>query len=271
MRASTLLSWVALWEFGFVRASVWGRTGGCWSGSSSTTDVPIGPPLATTREPSLEVDPNELVFTPGACCCPIPFVLPYHTSVTHVPCPIDCQDEDIPILGIRRDGDSSSNDELSSNDKESVSLDEGSVELDFLPLYDNEPTINQTTENQEHKMGKEQEDSHKTWNVVTYLVTLMLVGVACTTAGIQWAFGTMKNAPVRALFEPIWSIIVLPLFFMSTVVWDFARLLVASDLQESVTKRKEISKRLQLKQTRSGQLEPHGFQCCSSSSALGES
>jgi hypothetical protein len=30
------------------------------------TDVPIGPPLATTREPSVDVDPNELVFTPGA-------------------------------------------------------------------------------------------------------------------------------------------------------------------------------------------------------------
>jgi hypothetical protein len=73
----------------------------------------------------------------------------------------------------------------------------------------------------------------------------MLAGVACTTAGIQWAFGTMKNALVRALFEPIWSIIVLPLFFMSTVVWDFARFLVeSSDLQESVKKRKEISKQL---------------------------
>jgi hypothetical protein len=68
------------------------------------------------------------------------------------------------------------------------------------------------------------------------------------------SFGTMNNALVRALFEPIWSIIVLPLFFMSTVVWDFARLLVeSSDLQESVTKSKDISKRLRLKQTRAGQ------------------
>jgi hypothetical protein len=30
------------------------------------TDVPIGPLLATTREPSVDVDPNELGFTPGA-------------------------------------------------------------------------------------------------------------------------------------------------------------------------------------------------------------
>jgi hypothetical protein len=115
------------------------------------TDVPIGPPLATTREPSLEVDPNELVFTPGAWCCPIPLVLPSHTSVTHDP--IDCHDEDIPILGIRRD-DNSSDDELSSDNEESVVLDERSVALDFLPLYDNEPLINQKTENQEHKMSK---------------------------------------------------------------------------------------------------------------------
>jgi hypothetical protein len=193
------------------------------------------------------VDPNELVFTPGACCCPIPLVLPSHTSVTHVPCPIDCRDEEIPILGIRRDDDSSDDDssdnELSSDNEEYVALDEGSVELDFLPLYDNEPVINQTTENQEHKMGKEQEDAHRTWNVVTYLINLMLAGVACTTAGIQWAFRMMKNALVRALFEPVWSIIVLLLFFMSTVVWDFARFIVeSSGLQESVTKRKEISK-----------------------------
>jgi hypothetical protein len=122
------------------------------------TDVPIGPPLATTREPSLEVDPHELVSNPGAWCCPIPLVLPSHTSATHVPCPIDCHDEDIPVLGIRRNDDfsddDSSDDELSSDDNELVALDEGSVELDFLPLYDNEPIINQTTENQEHKMGK---------------------------------------------------------------------------------------------------------------------
>jgi hypothetical protein len=101
-------------------------------------DVPIGAPLATNREPSLEVDPNELVFTSGACCCPIPLVLHSHTSVTHVPCPIDCQDEDIPIPGIRRDDDSSdddsSDDELSSDDEKSVALDEGYVEIDFLPL-----------------------------------------------------------------------------------------------------------------------------------------
>jgi hypothetical protein len=116
------------------------------------TDVPIGPPLATNREPSLEVEPNDLVFTPGAWCCPIPLVLASHNSVTHVPCPIDCQYEDITILGIRRDDnssdDDSSDDEISSDDEESVALDEGSVEID--PLFDNEPIINQTTENQEH-------------------------------------------------------------------------------------------------------------------------
>jgi hypothetical protein len=39
MRASTLLSWVALWALGFVRASVRARTGGCGSGSSLTNPV----------------------------------------------------------------------------------------------------------------------------------------------------------------------------------------------------------------------------------------
>jgi hypothetical protein len=92
-------------------------------------------------------------------------------------------------------------------------------------------------------MGKEQEDSHITRKAVTYLFTLMLAGVACTTSGIQLGLRTMNNALVRVLFEPIWSIIVLPLFLMSTVVWDFARFLVESpELQESVKKRKEISK-----------------------------
>jgi hypothetical protein len=37
MRASTRLSWVALWALGFVRASVRARTGGCGSGSSLST------------------------------------------------------------------------------------------------------------------------------------------------------------------------------------------------------------------------------------------
>jgi hypothetical protein len=35
-RSSTLISWVALWALGFVRASVRARTGGCGSGSSLT-------------------------------------------------------------------------------------------------------------------------------------------------------------------------------------------------------------------------------------------
>jgi hypothetical protein len=149
------------------------------------TDVPIGPPLATTREPSVDVDPNELVFTPGAWCCPIPLVLLSHTSVTHVPFPIDWHDEksiDIPILEIRRDDDSSdddsSDDELASDDKEYVELDEGYVELDIFTLYyDNEPIINQTTEHQEHQehqRGNEQEDKNKTWTAMPYLTILML-------------------------------------------------------------------------------------------------
>jgi hypothetical protein len=104
-------------------------------------DVPLRPPLTTTREPSVDVDRNELVFTPGAWCCPITLVLTYRTTVTHVPCPIYCHDEDsidIPSLGMRRDDDSS-DDELASDD-------EGYVELDTCPLYyDNEPITNQTT------------------------------------------------------------------------------------------------------------------------------
>jgi hypothetical protein len=95
--------------------------------------------------------------------------LPSHTSFTRVTFQIDCQDEDIPILGIRRDDDSSeddsSDDELSSDDEESVALDEGYVEICFRPFYDNEPIINQTTENQEHNMGKNKRmhTEHGTW------------------------------------------------------------------------------------------------------------
>jgi hypothetical protein len=44
-------------------------------------------------------------------------------------------------------------------------------------------------------MGKEQEDK-KTWTAMNYLATLMLAGIACTTAGIQWSLGTMKNSLV---------------------------------------------------------------------------
>jgi hypothetical protein len=154
-------------------------------------------------------------------------VLPSPTSVTQFPCPIDCHDEesiDIPILGIRRDDDSSdddsSDDELASDDEESVKLDEGYVELDIFPLYyDNEPIINQTTENKEHQMGKEQEDKNKTWTAMTYLATLMLAGIACTTAGIQWSLGSMKNSLVRVFFEPVWSTLVLTLLFINTLLW----------------------------------------------------
>jgi hypothetical protein len=103
-------------------------------------------------------------------------------------------------------------------------------------------------------MGKEKEDKNKMWTAMTYLATLMLTGIACTTAGIQWSLGTMKNSLVRVFFEPIWSTLVLPLFFVNTVIWDLARFLVESpDLKESSNKRKDISKRLRHKQTRAGQ------------------
>jgi hypothetical protein len=132
-------------------------------------------------------------------------VLTSHTRVTHVPCPIYCQDEDaiedtddMPILGLGRDDDSSDDD---SSDDDITSNDEGSVELDTFDLYyDNEQIVNQTKEKQEHKMGKEKYDAHRTWTAVTYLFTLMLAGVACTTVGIQWGLGTMKNALVRVFF-----------------------------------------------------------------------
>jgi hypothetical protein len=67
-------------------------------------------------------------------------------------------------------------------------------------------------------MGKEQEDKNKTWTAMTYLATLMLAGIACTTAGIQWSLGTMKNYLFRVFFEPVWSTLVLPLFFLNTVL-----------------------------------------------------
>jgi hypothetical protein len=80
-------------------------------------------------------------------------------DVTNVPCQIDCQYEDsiestddIPILGLGRYDDSHDHD---SSDDEMTSDDERYVELDTIPLYDdNEPTRNQTKEKHEHKMGK---------------------------------------------------------------------------------------------------------------------
>jgi hypothetical protein len=103
-------------------------------------------------------------------------------------------------------------------------------------------------------MGKGQEDKNKTWTDMTYLATLLLAGIACTTAGIQWSLGTMKNSLVQVFFEPVWSTLVLPLFFINTLLWDIVLLLGESpDLQESSSKRKYISKRLRRKQTRAGQ------------------
>jgi hypothetical protein len=73
------------------------------------------------------------------------------------------------------------------------------------------------------------------------LPTLMLAGIACTTVGIQWSLRTMQNALVRVFFEPIWSTMVLTLFFINTVIWDLSRFLVESpELQDSSKKRKEI-------------------------------
>jgi hypothetical protein len=64
---------------------------------------------------------------------------------------------------------------------------------------------------------------------------------------------------------------VLPLFFMSTVVWDFARFLVESpDLQESDKKGKRSPNDCGANRLELDNDEAHGSHCCSSSSALGE-
>jgi hypothetical protein len=54
MRASTLLSWVALWAFGFVPAFVRARNGGCGSGSSLTA-VSMSPAILVIANDSLVV------------------------------------------------------------------------------------------------------------------------------------------------------------------------------------------------------------------------
>jgi hypothetical protein len=89
--------------------------------------------------------------------------------------------------------------------------------------------------------------------MIKFNLILMLAGIVCTTAGLQWSLGTMKNYLIRVFFEPVWITLVLPLFFINTLLWDLARLMVESpDVQES-SKRKDISKRLRCKQTRAGQ------------------
>jgi hypothetical protein len=109
-------------------------------------------------------------------------------------------------------------------------------------------------------MRKEYDDKNKTWTAMIYLATLMLAGIACNTAGIQWGLGTMKNYLVRVFFEPVWSTLVLPLFFINTLLWDLARFLVESpDLKESSNKRKDISQRLRHTQTRAGQRQTTWF------------
>jgi hypothetical protein len=61
------------------------------------TDVPMGPPLSTTHEPSEELDEEELIFTPVAWCCHISNVPPGVTTVTYkprTPSPVDCDSDD---------------------------------------------------------------------------------------------------------------------------------------------------------------------------------
>jgi hypothetical protein len=76
------------------------------------------------------------------------------------------------------------------------------------------------------RWGKKKKIDTKTWMAITYLTTFMLAGVACATAVIQWSLGTMNNAPVHVFFERIWSTLVLPLFFINTVIWDLAQFML---------------------------------------------
>jgi hypothetical protein len=90
------------------------------------TDVTMGPPLATTCEPSQEIDDYELVFTPGAWCCPISNVPPGVTNVQkpRISAPVDCDsddDEEPPTIFCRR-GDMSSSDDGYDYDEEEGSF-----------------------------------------------------------------------------------------------------------------------------------------------------
>jgi hypothetical protein len=64
---------------------------------------------------------------------------------------------------------------------------------------------------------------------LTEFIKLVLLPVLVLTAiSVQWGGGLFQNAAARYVLDPRWRAIVLPLFWMNTVLWDVLRYIVVT-------------------------------------------
>jgi hypothetical protein len=189
--------------------------------------LPVGPPFVTTVEPNEELDLNELTFT-GAWCCPSDNAPRGNTTVTRIPKLNDSRDiRDIgppmPALSQRHCDDTSSDKDSSTDESKCGQYYEWEQDLD----------------KNEDKMDETHNDNVKSTVIAPLIqliqmliVTAQIVLLTCLTfgsLGAQWGVHTERSTPSTYVIEPLWSTIVLPLFWVNTLFWDGARWLTTPD------------------------------------------
>jgi hypothetical protein len=168
--------------------------------------------------------------------------------VTRIP-KLDKQEDDsgdihdsgppMPALGPRRFDDTSSDEDSSMGESRCGQCYEWEHDLD---------------KDKKDKMGEIQHDSVKITVIASLIqfiqmliVTAQTVLLTCLTFGsviAQWGVHTSRSATSTFVIEPLWSTIVLPLFWVNTLFWDLNCFLTTPDNDGYNEVRSSVSRRV---------------------------
>jgi hypothetical protein len=189
----------------------------------SIDHVPTGPPLATVLEPANKIDLNEIdlneITLTGAWCCPIANATAGVTSVTHIPKPEQTDDMSVltgmssgPLVPLINRGDDASSDN-------------SDVDQDNAMYY---PWENDIDANIDEKKEEKAQSDTVICSLTEFINLVLLSVLALTTIIVQWGARLFQNADVRCVLDPSWRAILLPLFWINTVLWDAVIYIVVS-------------------------------------------
>jgi hypothetical protein len=141
------------------------------------------------------------------------------TSVTRIPNPEPLDDTSV-LTGM-----SSGPPGLLINHGDDSSCDDSDVDQDNVMYYPWENDIDANID--EDKERKAQNDT-VIGSLTQFLKLVLLSVLALATIIVQLGAGLVQNAAVCYVLDPIWRSIVLPLFWINTVLWGASRYIVVS-------------------------------------------
>jgi hypothetical protein len=211
-------------------------------------NIPLGPPFTTTRGPEVDEngDDDALEFQ-GAWCCSfdLPLELRSGVTITVVRPVIESWESDddsdldsMPVIAPRRDDRSSDEDSggpipplLQRNDSSSDDDSSGTgngfePSEDIYASYINDvvfPSANTVNTVREENLCEVIDNIERDLTLDTYLGAYLmpiLWGYLSTLLSVLMWVGCKIICGCQELLDPVWKLIAIPIFFVSTLMWD---------------------------------------------------